>query len=99
MLYPKQKNSENETQAFCSIVDSRLLTTRVLLVAPITLIITQQKTRTICNPILITIFSCLEKSIKANQIARMRDAIISLDERSSLGLGCNGEAKLSREHF
>ena len=38
-----------------------LQATRVLVVAPMTFMITQQRTRTICNPKLIAILSCLEK--------------------------------------
>ena len=59
------------------------LAARVLVVAPMTLMMTQQRTRTICNSKLIAIVSCLEKIYRANQIARMRNSIISLDKGNS----------------
>ena len=65
-----------------------------------TFMITQQRTHTICNPKLIAIFSRLEKKIKrTNQIARMRNSIISLDKGNSSDRGYNCEAELSCEHF
>ena len=48
------------------------------------------KTRTICNPKLIAIFSHLKKIQRANQIARMRNSIILLDKGNSSDRGYNG---------
>ena len=64
-----------------------------------TFMMTQQRTRTICNPTLIAIFVRLEKIQKANQIVRMRNSVISLDKGNSSDRGYNCEAKPSREHF
>ena len=47
------------------------LATRVLVVALMAFIMTQQRTRTICNPKLIAIFARLENIQRANQTARM----------------------------
>ena len=43
---------------------------RVLVVAPMTFMMTQQRTRTICNSTLIAIFAHLEIIERANQMAR-----------------------------
>ena len=51
---------------------------------------TQQRTRTTCNPKLIAIFARLEKNLRANQIA--------LDNGNSSDRGYNCEAKLSRSN-
>ena len=75
------------------------LASRVLVVAPITFKMTQQRTRTVCSPKLIAIFSAWKKLKRANHIARMRNSIISLDKGNSSDRGHNCEAKLSREHF
>ena len=63
-----------KTRAFQSPIR---LATRVLVVAPMTFMMTQQRTSTICNPKLITILARLENIERANQIARMRNSIIS----------------------
>ena len=75
------------------------LAVRVLVLAPMTFMIMQQRTRTICNPTLIAIFSRLEKNRRANQIVRMRNSAISMDKGNSSDRGYNCEAKRSREHF
>ena len=72
---------------------------RVLVVAPMTFMMTQQRTRTICNSTLIAIFAHLEIIERANQIARMRNFIISLNKGNSSDRGYNCEAKLQCEHF
>ena len=75
------------------------LATRVFVVTPMTFMMTQQRTVTICNPKLIAIFARLEKNYRANQIARMRNSIISLDKGNSSDRGYNCGAKLSRERL
>ena len=75
------------------------LATRVLVVAPLTFMMTQERTRTISNPNLMAVFERLEKIQGANHTARMRNSIISLDYGNSSDRGYNCEAKLSPEHF
>ena len=75
------------------------LATRVLIVAPVTFMIMQQMSHTICSPKFIAIFSHVEKIWRVKQITRMRNSIISLDKGSSSDRGYNCEAKLSHEHF
>ena len=55
--------------------------------SPMTFMMTQQRTRTICNPKLTAIFSRLEKVSRANQVARMRNSIMSLDKGNSSDRG------------
>ena len=64
-----------------------------------TFMMTQQRTRTICNAKLIRIVARLEKIERANQIARIRNSKISLHKGNSSDRGYNCEAKRSREHF
>ena len=59
------------------------LATRVFAVAPMTFMMTQQRTRAICNPKLIVIFARLEKIQRTNQIGMMRNSIISFDKGDS----------------
>ena len=75
------------------------LATRVLVVALVTFLMTQQRTHTICNPKLITIFERLEINLKGQSDCKVPNFIISLDKGSSSDPGYNCEAKLSREHF
>ena len=70
------------------------LAKRVLVVAPMTFMMTQQRSRTICNPKLIAIFERLEKISRASQIARMRNSIISSDKEYISDRGYNCEVKL-----
>ena len=58
------------------------LATQVLVVAPTTFVMTQQRTPTICNPKLIAIFVPFEEILRANQIARRRNSVISLDKET-----------------
>ena len=70
-------------------------------VTPLTFMMMQERTRTICNPKLIAIFA-LRKTLKGQsdyQIARMRNFIISLDKGNNSDRGYNCETELSREHF
>ena len=58
MLQMSAKEEFNRHQIF---FQGRRLAKRILVAAPVTFMMTQQRTRTICNPKLIAIFSRLEK--------------------------------------
>ena len=60
---------------------------------------TQQRTRTICNPELTAIIVRLQKIQKDNQITRMRNSVISLGKGSSSDRGYNCDVKLTRKRF
>ena len=52
-----------------------------------------------CMCIFVKVYAYDGKSLRTNQIARMRNSIILLDKRKSSDRGYNCEAKLSRGHF